>query len=160
MMTTAYNLDNRGSPIKDVYHGGPATPFAIGSGHVDIQKASDPVLLYDIRQLEYLLYLCSLKYYSSQIARFDQNFTSPKRTTMLPKDLNYPSFVVRFKSDAHNVTITYRRTVTNVGNHPICTSKVQVQEPKGISVKVNPSILSFKMHGEKLGYKLSFTTIK
>ncbi|GLU00534.1 hypothetical protein SLE2022_178960 [Rubroshorea leprosula] len=65
MMTTAYNLDNRGSPIKDVSHGGPATPFAIGSGHVDIQKAFDPGLLYDIHPLEYLLYLCSLKYNSS-----------------------------------------------------------------------------------------------
>ncbi|GKU88291.1 hypothetical protein SLEP1_g2573 [Rubroshorea leprosula] len=160
MMTTAYNLDNRGSPIKDVYHGGPATPFAIGSGHVDIQKASDPGLLYDIHPLEYLLHLCSLKYNSSQIARFDQNFTCPKGTTMQPGDLNYPSFVVRFKSDAHNVTITYRRTVTNVGNPPIGTYKVQVQEPKGISVRVNPSILSFKTHGEKLGYKVSFTTIK
>ncbi|GKU88290.1 hypothetical protein SLEP1_g2572 [Rubroshorea leprosula] len=54
--------DNKGSPIKDFYHGGPATTFAIGSGHVDIQKASDPRLLYDIHPLEYLLYLCSLKY--------------------------------------------------------------------------------------------------
>ncbi|GLT43916.1 hypothetical protein SLA2020_178410 [Shorea laevis] len=160
MMTTAYNLDNRGSPIKDFYHGGPATPFAIGSGHVDIQKASDPGLLYDIHPFEYLLYLCSLKYNSSQIARFDRNFTCPKRTTMQPGDLNYPSFAVRFKSDAHNVTITYRRTVTNVGNPPIGTYKVQVQEPKGISVRVKPSILSFKMHGQKLRYKASFTAMK
>ncbi|GKU88317.1 hypothetical protein SLEP1_g2600 [Rubroshorea leprosula] len=160
MMTTAYNVDNRGSPIKDFYHGGPATPFAIGSGHVDIQKASDPGLLYDIHPLEYLLYLCSLKYNSSQIARFDRNFTCPKRTTMQPGDLNYPSFAVRFKSDAHNVTITYRRTVTNVGNPPIGTYKVQVQEPKGVSVRLKPSILSFKMHGQKLRYKVSFTAIK
>ncbi|GLU24512.1 hypothetical protein SLE2022_404410 [Rubroshorea leprosula] len=124
IMTTAYNLDNSGSPIKDVSHGGPATPFAIGSGHVDIQKASDPGLLYDIHPLEYLLYLCSLKYNSSQIAKFDCNFTCPKRTTMQPGDLNYPSFAMRFKSDAHNVTITYRRTVTNVGNPPVGTYKV------------------------------------
>ncbi|GLU00569.1 hypothetical protein SLE2022_179270 [Rubroshorea leprosula] len=160
MMTTAYNLDNRGSPIKDFYHGGPATPFAIGSGHVDIQKASDPGLLYDIHPLEYLLYLCSVKYNSSQIARFDWNFTCPKRTTMQPGDLNYPSFVVLLKSDAHNVTITYTRTVTNVGNPPVGTYKVHVQEPEGISVRVKPSILSFKMHGQKLAYKVSFTAVK
>ncbi|GLT43908.1 hypothetical protein SLA2020_178340 [Shorea laevis] len=126
MMTTTYNLDNRGSLIKDVSHGGPATPFAIGSGHVDIQKASDPGLLYDIHPHEYLHYLCSLKYSSSQIALFDPNFKCPKRTTMQPGDLNYPSFAVRFKSDAHNVTITYRRTVKNVGNPPVGTYKVQV----------------------------------
>ncbi|GLT65334.1 hypothetical protein SLA2020_377720 [Shorea laevis] len=160
MMTTAYNLDNRGSPIKDVYHGGPATPFAFGSGHVDIQKASDPGLLYDIHPLEYLLYLCSLNYNSSLIARFDWNFTCPKRITMQPGDLNYPSFAVLFKSDAHNVTITYRRTVTNVGNPPVGTYKVRVQEPKGISIRVKPSILSFKTHGQKLAYKVSFTAIK
>ncbi|GKU88296.1 hypothetical protein SLEP1_g2579 [Rubroshorea leprosula] len=157
MMTTAYNLDNRGSPIKDVYHGGPATPFAIGSGHVDIQKASDPGLLYDILPHEYLHYLCSLYYSPSQIALFDRNFTCPKRSTMQPGDLNYPSFAVPFESDAHNVTITYRRTVTNVGNPPIGTYKVQVEEPIGISVRVKPNILSFKMHGQKLQYKVSFT---
>ncbi|GLT43936.1 hypothetical protein SLA2020_178580 [Shorea laevis] len=160
MMTTAYNLDNRGSPIKDVYYGGPATPFAIGSGHVDIQKASDPGLLYDIHPYEYLHYLCSLNYSSSQIALFDRNFTCPKRSTMQPGDLNYPSFAVLFESDAHNVTITYRRTVTNVGNPPIGTYKVQVEEPIGISVRVKPNILSFKMHGQKLQYKVSFTVKK
>ncbi|GLU00561.1 hypothetical protein SLE2022_179190 [Rubroshorea leprosula] len=158
MMTTAYNLDNRGSLIKDFYHGGPATPFAIGSGHVDIQKASDPGLLYDIHPREYLHYLCSLNYSSSQIALFDRNFTCPKGTTMQPGDLNYPSFAVPFKSDA--VTMTYRRTVTNVGNPPIGTYKVQVEEPIGISVKVKPNILSFKTHGQKLRYKVSFTIIR
>ncbi|GLT43939.1 hypothetical protein SLA2020_178610 [Shorea laevis] len=158
MMTTAYNLDNRGSPIKDVYHGGPATPFAIGSGHVDIQKASDPGLLYDIHPHQYLHYLCSLNYSPSQIALFDRNFTCPKKTTMQPGDLNYPSFAVPFKSDA--VTITYRRTVTNVGNPPVSTYKVQVEEPIGISVRVKPNILSFKMHGQKLRYKVSFTVKK
>ncbi|GKU88293.1 hypothetical protein SLEP1_g2575 [Rubroshorea leprosula] len=65
MMTTTYNLDNRRSPIKDGYHGGVATTFAIGSGHVDIQRASDPGLLFDIHPLEYLHYLCNLKYSSS-----------------------------------------------------------------------------------------------
>ncbi|GLU00564.1 hypothetical protein SLE2022_179220 [Rubroshorea leprosula] len=155
MMTTAYNLDNRGSPIKDVYNGGPATPFAIGSGHVDIQKASDPGLLYDIHPHEYLHYLCSLNYSPSQIALFDRNFTCPKKTTMQPGDLNYPSFAVPFKSE--DVTITYRRTVTNVGNPPVGTYKVQVEEPIGISVRVKPNILSFKMHGQKLQYKVSFT---
>ncbi|GLU00536.1 hypothetical protein SLE2022_404460 [Rubroshorea leprosula] len=155
MMTTAYNLDNRGSPIKDVYNGGPATPFAIGSGHVDIQKASDPGLLYDIDPHEYLHYLCSLNYSPSQIALFDRNFTCPKRSTTQPGDLNYPSFAVPFESDA--VTITYRRTVTNIGNPPVGTYKVQVEEPIGISVRVKPNILSFKMHGQKLQYKVSFT---
>ncbi|GLU00555.1 hypothetical protein SLE2022_179140 [Rubroshorea leprosula] len=158
MMTTAYNLDNRGSLIKDFYHGGPATPFAIGSGHVDIQKASDPGLLYDIHPREYLHYLCSLNYSSSQIALFDRNFTCPKGTTMQPGDLNYPSFAVPFKSDA--VTMTYRRTVTNVGNPPIGTYKVQVEEPIGISVRVKPNILGFKTHGQKLRYKVSFTIIR
>ncbi|GKU88299.1 hypothetical protein SLEP1_g2582 [Rubroshorea leprosula] len=67
---------------------------------------------------------------------------------------------MRFKSDAHNVTITYRRTVTNVGNPPNGTYKVQVLEPKGISVRVKPSILSFKMHNQKLRYKVSFTAIR
>ena len=155
LMTTAYTIDNRGKPIADLAFYGSATPFAFGSGHVDPVKASHPGLIYDITAENYISYLCSLKYNASQIYSFAGDFTCPKKATMQPGDLNYPSFAVIFKGKAQNITVTYKRTVTNVGI-PRSTYKVSVQEPKAASVIVKPKILSFKMLGEKLSYKVSF----
>ncbi|XWS32263.1 hypothetical protein CRYUN_Cryun23aG0145100 [Craigia yunnanensis] len=155
LMTTAYTIDNRGKPIADLAFYGSATPFAFGSGHVDPVKASHPGLIYDITAENYIYYLCSLKYNASQISLFVDDFTCPKKATMQPGDLNYPSFAVNFEGKAQNITVTYKRTVTNVGI-PRSTYKVSVQEPKAVSVIVKPKILSFKKLGEKLSYKVSF----
>ncbi|OMP00482.1 hypothetical protein COLO4_12647 [Corchorus olitorius] len=160
IMTTAYTTDNRGKPIADLaVRGSEATPFAMGSGHVDPVKASDPGLIYDIATEDYLHYLCSLKYSAAQMALFSEGFTCPEKATMQPGDLNYPSFAVNFKGKARNVTFTYKRTVTNVGILP-STYKVSVEEPRGVSITVKPSVLSFKKLGEKLSYKVSFVGLK
>ncbi|OMO78688.1 hypothetical protein CCACVL1_14190 [Corchorus capsularis] len=160
IMTTAYTIDNRGKPIADLgVRGSEATPFPIGSGHVDPVKASDPGLIYDITTVDYLNYLCSLKYSAAQMALFSEGFTCLEKATMQPGDLNYPSFAVNFKSKAHNTTFTYKRTMTNVGI-PRSTYKVSVQAPKGVSIIVKPSVLSFKKLGEKLSYKVSFVGLK
>ncbi|KAK6239933.1 hypothetical protein QUC31_005402 [Theobroma cacao] len=160
LMTTAYVADNKGTPILDVASGSSATPFGLGSGHADPERASDPGLIYDISPKDYIYYLCSLKYTDSQISGFVYNFTCPKDAIMQPGDLNYPSFVVNFKSSAaENITLTYHRTVTNVGT-PKSTYDVLVEEPEGVSVVVTPKVLTFNMLGEKLSYKVTFTGLK
>ncbi|KAK9013817.1 hypothetical protein V6N11_041812 [Hibiscus sabdariffa] len=63
---------------------------------------------------------------------------------------------VNFKRRAQNVTVTYKRTVTNVGI-PRSTYKVSVEVPKGVSVTVRPKVLSFKKLNEEVSYKVSFT---
>lgn len=155
LMTTASTIDNRGKPIADLAFYGSATPFAIGSGHVDPIKASNPGLIYDITPESYIYYLCSLNYNYSQISLFVEGFRCPKKAIMQSGDLNYPSFAVNFKVKAHNTTFTYKRTVTNVGI-PTSSYKVYVEEPKGVSVIVEPKTLSFKKLGETLNYKVSF----
>ncbi|XVF73312.1 hypothetical protein PTKIN_Ptkin12aG0191400 [Pterospermum kingtungense] len=160
LMTTAYVTDNRGKPILDTaYSTSDATPFAFGSGHVDPERASDPGLIYDITPEDYLYYLCSLEYEDYQIYLFAHNFTCPKHATMQPGDLNYPSFAVNFDKRAENIRVTYKRTVTNVGP-PKSTYKVVVEEPKGVSVIVEPESLAFEKLGEKLSYNVSFTGLK
>ncbi|KAK8718370.1 hypothetical protein V6N13_045606 [Hibiscus sabdariffa] len=158
LMTTAYTMDNRGKPIADLGLYGLASPFSIGSGHVDPIKASDPGLIYNITAEDYINYLCSLKYNVSQIALFEEGFQScpMEAASMQPGDLNYPSFAVNFKRRAQNVTVTYKRTVTNVGI-PRSTYKVSVEVPKGVSVTVRPKVLSFKKLNEEVSYKVSFT---
>ncbi|KAF9614791.1 hypothetical protein IFM89_020645 [Coptis chinensis] len=118
LMTTAYIQNNKRAPITDVASetSEPATPFAFGSGHINPERASDPGLVYDINTDDYLNYLCSLNYTSSQIAALARNkFSCPTSKALQPGDLNYPSFALTFDSGSSNVTVTYQRTVTNVG---------------------------------------------
>ncbi|KAA8520560.1 hypothetical protein F0562_014816 [Nyssa sinensis] len=162
LMTTAYTLDNKMAPIGDASSSNSsklANPFAFGSGHVDPERASDPGLVYDITTEDYLNYLCSLNYTSSQIALLSRgDFTCPNDEVLQPGDLNYPSFAVLFNGNAQNIAVTYKRTVTNVGP-PGSTYTVAVTEPSGVSVIVEPRVLNFKKFGEKLSYKVSFVAL-
>ncbi|XP_057792020.1 subtilisin-like protease SBT1.1 [Salvia miltiorrhiza] len=156
MMTTAYILDSQGSPIADAAASSFATPFAFGSGHVSPQKAADPGLIYDVSTKDYLTYLCSLSYNSTQIGLFlGGNVTCPNASGFLTGDLNYPSFAAQFNSAAKNTTATYKRRVTNVGI-PVSSYAVKVSEPQGISIIVRPRVLNFRKIGEKLSYKVTF----
>ncbi|CBI38831.3 unnamed protein product, partial [Vitis vinifera] len=157
LMTTAYTLDNKKAPISDTGSESPsATPFAHGSGHVDPEKASNPGLIYDIGYEDYLYYLCSLKYSSSEMATLSRgNFSCPTDTDLQTGDLNYPSFAVLFDGDSHNNSATYKRTVTNIG-YPTTTYVAQAHEPEGVSVIVEPKVLKFNQKGQKLSYKVSF----
>ncbi|XP_054781277.1 subtilisin-like protease SBT1.1 [Prosopis cineraria] len=160
LMTTAYTLNHKGLPIGDIGSNRSsemANPFALGSGHVDPEKASNPGLVYDITTQDYLNYLCSLNYTSSQIALL----LGSKRAcsidgSLQPGDLNYPSFAVLLRSrNTKNARVTYKRLVTNVG-YPKSNYVVKVEEPMGISVTVEPKNLNFAKVGEKLSYNVTF----
>ncbi|KAJ1413709.1 Peptidase S8/S53 domain [Sesbania bispinosa] len=159
LMTTAYTLNNKGAPISDIGSNNSAAfanPFAFGSGHVDPERASDPGLVYDITNKDYLNYLCSLNYTPSQITLLSKGkFTCSKNSVLQAGDLNYPSFAVIFSTSALNGSVTYKRVVTNVGN-PKSSYAVKVEEPKGVSVRVEPRSLSFRKLGEKLSYNVTF----
>ncbi|KAK4476545.1 hypothetical protein RD792_015701 [Penstemon davidsonii] len=157
LMTTAYNRNNRNSSISDT-GSSVATPFALGSGHVDPEKASDPGLIYDIAAEDYLIYLCSLNYNSTQMALFSGgNFTCPGDSKFHFGDLNYPSFAVALSVSKKSFA-TSRRSVTNVGDSK-SSYVAKVNEPKWVSVVVEPAILKFVKVGEKLSYKVSFRAI-
>jgi len=160
LMTTASISNNKGAAIGD--YGSKdsafADPFAFGSGHVNPERASDPGLVYDITPTDYLNYLCSLKYTPSQIALLSKgNFKCAKKSALKVGDLNYPSFAALFGASALNASVTYKRVVTNVGN-PKSSYAVKVEEPKGVSVRVEPRNISFRKTGEKLSYKVSFVS--
>ncbi|XP_049398859.1 subtilisin-like protease SBT1.1 [Solanum stenotomum] len=160
LMTTAYTLDKERTPIADAVSETSisATPFVFGSGHVDPERASDPGLIYDISTEDYLHYICSLNYNSSQIALLlRENYTCPSHSFQSLGDLNYPSFAVLFDSNKQHLIQTFKRTVTNVGT-PRSTYSVQVKTPYGVSVTVKPKILKFQKKGQKLRYKVRFVT--
>ncbi|RVW41133.1 Subtilisin-like protease SBT1.1 [Vitis vinifera] len=157
LMTTAYTLDNKKAPISDMRPNSPsATPFAYGSGHVDPEKASKPGLIYDITYVDYLYYLCSLNYSSSQMATISRgNFSCPTYTVLQTGDLNYPSFAVLFKRNSENNSAICKRTVTNVG-YPRTAYVAQVHEPEGVPIIVKPKVLKFRRAGQKLSYEVRF----
>ncbi|KAK2650461.1 hypothetical protein Ddye_017950 [Dipteronia dyeriana] len=156
LMTTAYTLNNKRSPLADVDSSNSTGPFAYGSGHVDPEKAVDPGLIYDITTEDYLKYLCSLNYTSSQIGLFTGGtFTCPTEASFRAGDLNYPSFAVNFKGGFQNGSLEYTRTVTNVGT-PTSSYTLKVEVPNGVSMIVNPKILSFKKLDQKMSYKVTF----
>ncbi|KAK7292568.1 hypothetical protein RJT34_15419 [Clitoria ternatea] len=160
LMTTAFTLNNKGAPIGDIgsKNSSSANPFGFGSGHVIPERASDPGLVYDITNKDYLNYLCSLKYTPSQIALLSRgNFKCSKKSVPQVGDLNYPSFAVLFGTSALNASVTYKRVVTNVGN-PTSSYAVKVEKPKGVTVTVEPRNLSFKKIGEKLSYAVTFVS--
>ncbi|KAL6569449.1 hypothetical protein OROMI_013963 [Orobanche minor] len=161
LMTTAYVVDSNGSPVSDGNFSipKPADPFAFGSGHVHPERASDPGLIYDISPEDYLHYLCSLNYNPRQMAPFTTglDFACSAGSRFKPGDLNYPSFSVIFSGNNSDLTVTYNRTVKNVGITPASDYYVKVIEPEGVSITVRPKVLGFKKVGEKQCYSVIFT---
>ncbi|KAI9180681.1 hypothetical protein LWI28_007169 [Acer negundo] len=86
------------------------------------------------------------------------NFTCPKIAAFGAGDLNYPTFAVNFIGGVQNGSLEYKRTVTNVGT-PTSYYAVQVEVPNGVSMIVNPKILSFNKLGRKLSYKVTVVVV-
>jgi Fibronectin type-III domain len=118
-----------------------ATPFSYGSGHVNPNAAADPGLVYDLNTTDYLNFLCSIGYRNS-LSSFEEGYQCPSIPQDI-KDFNYPSFTI------YNLTapVTVSRVVKNVG--PAGTYTVTVEEPNGISIKVEPDSLKFNVGEEK-----------
>ncbi|XP_055959540.1 subtilisin-like protease SBT1.9 isoform X2 [Mercurialis annua] len=156
LMTTANPLDNTHSPIKDIGSSHlPATPFAMGSGHVDPNKSLDPGLIYDATSKDYINLLCGMNYTAKQIKIITKSTQSCKTKSL---DLNYPSFVAYFSSnlsETGRVVFEFRRTVTNVGEALSSYSAKVIMPSSGIKVTVEPMKLEFKKKNEKLSYKVS-----
>ncbi|KAG9448783.1 hypothetical protein H6P81_008748 [Aristolochia fimbriata] len=147
IMTTAKSRDNAMEPIRNSSLS-KATPFSYGAGHIRPNRAQDPGLVYDLSTGDYLTFLCSLGYNSSQVAAFSKGYKCPlKSSTVL--DLNYPSVTV--PNLVKPITIT--RTLKNVGSPG--TYKVRVHRPRGVSASVEPERLTFEKVGEVKSYKVT-----
>ncbi|XP_010558849.1 PREDICTED: subtilisin-like protease SBT1.2 [Tarenaya hassleriana] len=157
MMTTADTCDQRGKPIMDGNK--KAGLFAIGAGHVNPIKAMNPGLVYNIRTEDYITYLCSLSYTTSEILTIThKNVSCSEKLKRNPGfSLNYPSISVIFKRGETMQMIT--RHVTNVGS-PNSIYSVEVKVPKGFKVIVKPKRLAFKRKFETLSYRAWFISKK
>lgn len=159
LMTSAYTVDNTGSPLLDAATNATATPWAFGAGHVDPVSALSPGLVYDASVDDYVAFLCTVGVAPRQIQAITAAAAGPNvtcsRKLSSPGDLNYPSFSVVFGRRSSRSTVKYRRELTNVGNAGD-TYTVKVTGPSDIHVSVKPARLEFRRAGDKLGYTVTF----
>ncbi|KAK2967587.1 hypothetical protein RJ640_030458 [Escallonia rubra] len=157
MMTTASPVDNVFEPIKDYGDDNiPASPLAMGAGHVDPNKALDPGLIYDATVEDYVGLLCELKYTKKQIQMIRRSYTS-YNCSNATVNLNYPSFIAFFNaSDTSSDTVVkeFQRTVTNVGRGA-SSYTVNLAPMSGFEVEVEPERIVFKEKYESRSYKLT-----
>ncbi|MQL88125.1 hypothetical protein Taro_020686 [Colocasia esculenta] len=154
IMTTADVRGNDGELIKDE-NSEPASLFDIGAGHVNASRAADPGLVYDLGTSDYVAYICSLGYTDEQVAAVvGQRGACAAVKSISGGELNYPSISVTLRSMSPKVAVN--RTVTNVGEAGE-TYKVEVEEPAGVAVSVNPQTLKFSEVKEKQSFTVSFT---
>lgn len=135
LMTTAAQVRNHGSAIA----GG---PFAIGSGHVDPNRAVDPGLVYDAGFNDWLGFLCGTGEATGAVC---------STVGIDPSNLNYPSIAIG--ALLGNQTVT--RKVTNVGSSS-STYTATVVSPPGITTVVTPASFTIAP-GETRPYEVQFT---
>ena len=129
MMTTATQILGTGTS---------ASPFAQGAGHVSINAAVDPGLVYDHGFNDWINFLCGTGQLAGCAAPMD------------PSDLNQASIAIGDLAG----TQTVKRRVTNVG--PSGSYSVSVAPPAGIDVVVSPSSLTLGS-GQSANYTVTFT---
>ncbi|KAF8024996.1 hypothetical protein BT93_F1987 [Corymbia citriodora subsp. variegata] len=129
IMTSAKQLNIKQDPILDERLK-PTDVFGIGVGHVNPAKATDPGLIYDIQNDNYIPYLCGLGYKDKQVATIAHKPVKSS-CSILEGELNYPSFPVTLGPPQ-----TFSRTVTNVGTGN-SSYVVMVVPPQGGFSKLN-----------------------
>ncbi|KAF6144413.1 hypothetical protein GIB67_024640 [Kingdonia uniflora] len=151
LMTSTDAIDHWGKPISDGLK--PADVFAVGSGHVNPERALNPGLVYNIMPDEYLTHLCSIRYTRTQI--FTITHRSVNCRDIMKKNkgfsLNYPSLTAIFRQGKTNTVI--KRRLTNVGS-PNSTYFVEVFTPEGVKVRVEPQHLMFNHVYQTLSYRV------
>ncbi|KAK4422725.1 Subtilisin-like protease SBT1.7 [Sesamum alatum] len=154
IMTTADQVNLAGNVIQDETLR-PAIFFAVGSGHVNILKATDPGLVYDIQPQDYVPYLCGLNYTDQQVEIIvNRPVRCSEISSISEAELNYPSFTAFLGTG--NTSETYNRTVTNVGEaNSVYT--VEIIGLPGVDTTVEPSTLQFSGANQRLTYQVTFS---
>ncbi|CDY32681.1 BnaA02g07430D [Brassica napus] len=150
IMTTAWSMNASDTGVA-------STEFAYGAGHVDPIAALNPGLVYELNKADHITFLCGLNYTSKTLKLITGEAVTCTGNT-LPRNLNYPSMSAKLSETNSPFTVTFNRTVTNVGI-PNSTYKSQIVLNHGtkLSVKVSPNVLSMKSVNEKQAFTVTVT---
>ncbi|XP_039034062.1 cucumisin-like [Hibiscus syriacus] len=138
LMTTAMPMTSKNNVEAE---------FAYGAGHINPLQATDPGLVYDAGEIDYVKFLCGQGYTVKNIQLITGNSSScSDDTNGMVWDLNYPSFALS-STPGTSITRIFHRTVTNVGP-AVSTYNAVVNAPPGLVIQVQPSVLSFEYVGQ------------
>ncbi|CAN8253243.1 unnamed protein product [Cochlearia groenlandica] len=142
IMTTAW-------PMNATGHGIASTEFAYGSGHVDPIAALNPGLVYDLTKEDHIAFLCGMNYNATTLKLISGEAVSCTENT-LQRNLNYPSMSAKLSKSDGSFTVTFNRTLTNVGTpNSTYNSKIVAGHGSKVNVTVTPSVLTYKTVNEK-----------
>ncbi|KAL8228368.1 hypothetical protein R6Q57_015952 [Mikania cordata] len=153
IMTTASIVNKQLQPMTDESTGNATTPYDFGAGHLNLDLAMDPGLVYDLTNQDYVSFLCSIGYGAKTIQVITRSPAAcPMRRKPAPENLNYPSIAAMFSAVKKGVLRkTLIRRVKNVGDlNSVYT--VKIEAPKGVTVVVKPEKLAFSDKVRELSY--------
>ncbi|KAF2322736.1 hypothetical protein GH714_029945 [Hevea brasiliensis] len=157
MMTTANTLDNLNQPMIDEATGKASTPYDFGAGHLNLDRAMDPGLVYDITNNDYVNFLCGNGYSPKAIQVITRSPVTCPVKRPSPENLNYPSIAALFPSSSVGAkSKAFIRTVTNVGP-PNAVYRPIIEAPKGTTVAVKPARLVFNQRMKKQSFIVTIT---
>ncbi|KAJ8767052.1 hypothetical protein K2173_012564 [Erythroxylum novogranatense] len=157
MMTTANTFDNSMKAMTDEATGKSATVYDFGAGHLNLDRAMDPGLVYDVTDNDYVSYMCGIGYGPKAIQVVTKSPVNCPLKRPLPENLNYPSIAALFPSSSTGVsTKAFIRTVTNVGQ-PTAVYRTKIQSPKGVTITVKPWKLVFTPAVKKRSFIVTVT---
>ena len=134
-----------------------STEFAYGAGHVDPIAALNPGLGYELNKADHIAFLCGLNYTSKTLKLITGEAVTCTGNT-LPRNLNYPSMSAKLSGSRSPFTVTFNRTVTNLGTpNSTYKSKIVLNHGSKLSVKISPNVLSMKSVNEKQAFTVTVT---
>lgn len=159
LMTTASIFDNTENVMLDEATNNISSPFDFGAGHVRPDRALDPGLVYDLNAQDYVNFLCGLNYTDKIIQLVTHDMSTCPAETLKPQDLNYPTISVIFDQSvaSKELATTVTRTVTNVGPAKSVYT-ADVVSPRGVTITVQPAVLSFNAVNEKQTFTVRVAT--
>ncbi|TKY56807.1 Cucumisin protein [Spatholobus suberectus] len=142
LMTTAFPMSRTLNPEAE---------FAYGAGLINPVKATNPGLVYDINEADYIKFLCGEGYTDKELRLLtkDHSTCRGQANKKAIYELNLPSFALFVNSS--DFSRAYRRTVTNVGS-ATSTYKARVIAPSLLQIQVKPNTLSFTSVGQKKSF--------
>ncbi|XP_050232169.1 subtilisin-like protease SBT1.6 [Mercurialis annua] len=157
MMTTANTVNNLNRSMTDEATGKASTPYDFGAGHLNLDRAMDPGLVYDISNIDYINFMCGIGYSANSIQVITRTPVHCPAKRSLPGNLNYPSISALFPTSAKGVTSrAFIRTATNVG--PVNTIyRARIEAPKGVTVTIKPPKLVFNEAVKKRSFIVTVT---
>lgn len=130
------------------------TEFSYGSGHLNPVNATNPGLLYETDNQDYIRMLCKL-YRTETVRSLFKNSSIEcsklNKAWEISKDLNYPSMTLKVKQ-GRPVSATFSRTVTNVGLKNSTYTATISNTNLEFNITVMPTTPSFQQINEKKSF--------